>query len=75
VLARLDEDNRCFLDFHVLPSIDRRTRFLVKGLVGRRIVLRLELEWSSNSRHGTVPNPSAQRRHMGSGLCEGKDLS
>ncbi|MGB2890005.1 MAG: recombinase family protein [Candidatus Acidiferrales bacterium] len=29
LLARLDEGNRSFLDFHVLPCIDRRNRFYV----------------------------------------------
>jgi len=27
LLARLDEGNRSFLDFHILPDVDRRTRF------------------------------------------------
>ena len=27
LLARLDEENRAFLDFHVLPNMDRRKRF------------------------------------------------
>jgi DNA invertase Pin-like site-specific DNA recombinase len=27
LLARLDEGNRSFLDFHILPDLDRRTRF------------------------------------------------
>jgi DNA invertase Pin-like site-specific DNA recombinase len=27
LLARLDEGNRSFLDFHVFPDVDRRTRF------------------------------------------------
>ena len=27
LLARLDEGNRAFLDFHVLPSVDRIKRF------------------------------------------------
>jgi DNA invertase Pin-like site-specific DNA recombinase len=30
LLARLDEENRCFLDYHVLPSIDRPKRFYVR---------------------------------------------
>ncbi len=29
LLARLDEDNRSFLDFHVFPAMDRRKRFVV----------------------------------------------
>jgi hypothetical protein len=29
LLARLDEENRSFLDFHVVPNIDRRGRFRV----------------------------------------------
>ena len=27
LLARLDEENRSFLDFHILPDVDRRRRF------------------------------------------------
>ncbi len=27
LLARLDEDNRSFLDFHILPNVDRWRRF------------------------------------------------
>ena len=30
MLARLDEKNRCFLDYHVLPSIDRPRRFHIR---------------------------------------------
>ena len=30
LLARLDEENRCFLDYHVLPSIDRPRRFHIR---------------------------------------------
>jgi hypothetical protein len=30
LLARLDEKNRCFLDYHVLPSIDRPRRFHIR---------------------------------------------
>ena len=29
LLARLDEENRSFLDFHIFPNIDRRQRFRV----------------------------------------------
>ena len=29
LLARLDEENRSFLDFHIVPNIDRRGRFRV----------------------------------------------
>ncbi len=29
LLARLDEENRSFLDFHIVPSMDRRKRFHV----------------------------------------------
>ncbi len=29
LLARLDEENRSFLDFHIVPNIDRRRRFRV----------------------------------------------
>jgi len=30
LLARLDEENRDFLDFHVLPNIDRKKRFQIR---------------------------------------------
>ena len=30
LLARLDKENRSFLDFHVLPSIDRLRRFHIR---------------------------------------------
>ena len=30
LLARLDEENLCFLDYHVLPSIDRPRRFHIR---------------------------------------------
>jgi hypothetical protein len=29
LLARLDKQNRSFLDFHIFPSMDRRKRFYV----------------------------------------------
>jgi len=29
LLARLDKENRSFLDFHIFPSMDRRKRFYV----------------------------------------------
>ena len=31
LLARLDEENRCFLNYHVLPSIDRPRRFHIRN--------------------------------------------
>jgi hypothetical protein len=30
LLARLDEENRSFLDFHVFPNMDRRKRFHIR---------------------------------------------